>query len=89
MEGKSDQEPFKIGVLLLSQGVQMLDLAPVDMLSMIEPMWLGSVGMPEHMRAKGQTFTHHYISENGKSPFPMTGGFKIEVTVRLISLSSP
>lgn len=73
--------PVKVGILLLSPGVQLLDVAPIDILGMLEPQWLEAVHLPPHIIAQGAKLEYHFINENGKGPQQMTGGFRIEVTV--------
>ncbi|KAI4163083.1 MAG: hypothetical protein LQ342_003210 [Letrouitia transgressa] len=72
--------PVKVGILLLSPGVQLLDVAPIDILGMLEPQWLEAVHLPPHIIAQGAKLEYHFINENGKGPQQMTGGFRIEVT---------
>ncbi|KAL8642991.1 MAG: hypothetical protein Q9228_000390 [Teloschistes exilis] len=72
--------PLKLGILLFSEGVQFLDVAPIDMLGMLEKSYLAACGLPQAMVDSGLDVEYHFINEEGKGPNPMTGGFKVHVT---------
>ncbi|KAL8710312.1 MAG: hypothetical protein Q9220_005082 [cf. Caloplaca sp. 1 TL-2023] len=72
--------PLKVGVLLLSSATQFLDVAPIDMLGMLERHWLEASPMPEALVAKALDIEYYFISETGESTHQMTGGFKVSVT---------
>ncbi|KAL8952908.1 MAG: hypothetical protein Q9222_001198 [Ikaeria aurantiellina] len=72
--------PLKVGILLLSSATQLLDVAPIDMLGMLERHWLQASPLPEALIAKALDIEYYFISETGESPHQMTGGFKVAVT---------
>ncbi|KAL8694378.1 MAG: hypothetical protein Q9218_000943 [Villophora microphyllina] len=78
--------PLKLGILL-SEGVQLLDVAPIDMFGMLEKSYLTACGLPPALVEKGLDIEYYFINEEGKGPNPMTGGFKVAVTVRSRILS--
>ncbi|KAI4127206.1 MAG: hypothetical protein LQ338_003325 [Usnochroma carphineum] len=75
--------PLKVGVFLAESGVQLLDVAPVDMLGMLQKDYLQAisqvVNLPQ-LASKGFDIEYYFVNETGQSPNPMTGGFKVEVT---------
>lgn len=75
--------PLKVGVLLFLEGTQFLDVAPLDLLGMLDPSWLRSGGfLPEELIAKAPQLEYHFINETGKGPAQMTAGFGLNVTVK-------
>jgi len=86
---QSSPSNLTVGVLLLSdEGVQFLDVAPVDVLAMMTPEYLAAVGAPEPLLQKAVKMEICYISESGEGLFPLTGGAKIAVTVSVMSFSN-
>ncbi|KAL8721355.1 MAG: hypothetical protein Q9181_007727 [Wetmoreana brouardii] len=71
--------PLKVGIFLASH-VQLLDVAPIDILGMLEEYWLRASGVPENLVAQALKIEYYFINEDGKGPNQMTGGFKVEVT---------
>ncbi|KAI4258979.1 MAG: hypothetical protein LQ352_000975 [Teloschistes flavicans] len=69
--------PLKLGIFLCSEGVQLLDVAPIDMLGMLEKSYLAACGLPQAMIENGLDIEYYFINEEGKGPNPMTGGFKV------------
>ncbi|KAL8807326.1 MAG: hypothetical protein Q9223_003183, partial [Gallowayella weberi] len=76
----SAPKPLKVGILLFSCGVQLLDVAPVDMLGMVSKDYVEACQLPEHLVAKALNIEYYFINETGEGPNQMTGGFKIAVT---------
>ncbi|KAL8696788.1 MAG: hypothetical protein Q9224_002617, partial [Gallowayella concinna] len=72
--------PLKVGILLLSAGVQLMDVAPVDMLGMLSKDYVQACQLPEHLVAKALNIEYYFINETGDGPNQMTGGFKVAVT---------
>ena len=60
-------QPLKVGVLLCSTGVQLLDLAAVDLLAMISSSYLRAGGFPESIAAIGHDVKFHYIVDAVKT----------------------
>jgi hypothetical protein len=81
----SSTPPLKVGVILSSQATQLLDVGPIDLLGMLAPEWLRSIGLPEEMIAHAPRFEFHFVNETGESPNQMTAGFRLAVTVKLPS----
>lgn len=81
MAANAVQKPLQIGVLLLSDLVQLLDAAPIDLLTSIRPTYLQICGISEEMVARGAESDVHYISEDGVTPINMTSDAKWSVTV--------
>lgn len=79
--------PLKLGILLFSEGVQLLDVAPIDMFGMLEKSYLAACNLPQTIVDSGLDIEYYFINEEGKGLNPMTGGFKINVTVRFPSIS--
>ena len=76
--------PLKIGVILLSQGVQVLDVAPADLLGTVQKSYLQACKFPPELVDKGQVeFEWHFVSEEGPGNglFPATAHFQLGVTV--------
>ncbi|KAL8878119.1 MAG: hypothetical protein Q9198_004009 [Flavoplaca austrocitrina] len=74
----SSPTPLKVGVLL-SPTTQLMDVAPLDMLGMIDKFYAQSY--PEHIAANALDIEYYFVNETGESPHSMTGGFKLAVTV--------
>lgn len=72
---------IKVGIIFITEPIQLLDVAPIDILGMMEPSYLRALGMPETFCAKGIEFEYHYVNETGKGPNQMSAGFKLAVTV--------
>lgn len=76
--------PLKVGVFLAEPLIQLLDVAPVDMLAMLQRDYLQGMaymaGQPA-LGAHGFDIEYFFINETGEGPNQMTGGFKVEVTV--------
>ncbi|KAI4278260.1 MAG: hypothetical protein LQ337_001141 [Flavoplaca oasis] len=73
----SSTTPLKVGVLLCST-TQLMDVAPLDMLGMIDKFYAQSY--PEHIAANALEIKYYFVNETGESPHSMTGGFKLAVT---------
>ncbi|KAL8705832.1 MAG: hypothetical protein Q9201_001055 [Fulgogasparrea decipioides] len=71
--------PLKVGIFLPAE-VQLLDVAPIDILGMLEESWLQASGVPENLVAQALKIEYYFINEDGKGPNQMTGGFRVEVT---------
>ncbi|KAI4203307.1 MAG: hypothetical protein LQ350_002004 [Teloschistes chrysophthalmus] len=69
--------PLKLGILLFSEGVQLLDVAPIDMFGMLEKSYLAACNLPQTIVDSGLDIEYYFINEEGKGLNPMTGGFKI------------
>ncbi|KAL8803160.1 MAG: hypothetical protein Q9182_003332 [Xanthomendoza sp. 2 TL-2023] len=76
----STPNPLKVGILLFSCGVQLLDVAPLDMLGMVSKDYVEACQLPEHLISKALNIEYYFINETGEGPNQMTGGFKIAVT---------
>lgn len=87
----SSNAPLKVGILVFSEGTQLLDVAPIDLLGMLEPSWLEVGGfLPKELIARAPRFEYHFINETGEGPNQMTGGFRLAITVKFPSpLLSP
>lgn len=72
---------IKVGIIFITEPIQLLDVAPIDILGMMEPSYLRALGLPETFCAKGIDFEYHYVNETGKGPNQMSAGFKLAVTV--------
>lgn len=72
---------IKVGIIFITEPIQLLDVAPIDIMGMMEPSYLRALGMPEDFCAKGIEFEYHYVNETGKGPNQMSAGFKLAVTV--------
>ncbi|CAL8580329.1 hypothetical protein XPA_006057 [Xanthoria parietina] len=75
----SPPSPLKVGVLLCS-ATQLMDVAPLDMLGMLDKHWVQTAQLPEYLASKALDIEYCFINETGESPHPMTGGFKLAVT---------
>lgn len=73
--------PLQVGVLLISELVQLLDLAPIDLLATLHPEYLNACGLPEEIVALGIKSEIYYITEDGEKPVKMTSGVRIQPTV--------
>ncbi|KAL8768352.1 MAG: hypothetical protein Q9209_005386 [Squamulea sp. 1 TL-2023] len=71
---------LKVGVLLCGP-VQLMDVAPVDMLGMLDKKYVEIAHLPEQIASKALDIEFYFINETGEGPHPMTAGFKIAVTV--------
>ncbi|KAJ5153282.1 uncharacterized protein N7482_009760 [Penicillium canariense] len=72
--------PLRIGVLLVSC-VQLLDLAPLDLLYMASPAWIEDIGMPKTLADLGRPCEIHYISRDGPDALaPVTSELSIRLT---------
>ncbi|KAI4192169.1 MAG: hypothetical protein LQ346_004440 [Caloplaca aetnensis] len=75
--------PLKVGVFLVEGGIQLLDVAPVDMLGMLQKEYVQGMAQMTNQSLpadKGFDIEYYFINETGQSPNKMTGGFKIDVT---------
>ena len=75
--------PLKVGVLLVGEDVQLLDVSPVDLLGMMEPHYIRAAQLPEPFPSMATDIEYYYITETGEGPKQLTGGMQCEVTVRL------
>ncbi|KAL8762171.1 MAG: hypothetical protein Q9184_001768 [Pyrenodesmia sp. 2 TL-2023] len=76
-------QSLKVGIFLAESGVQLLDVAPVDMLGMLQKDYLQGMAKwtGQSLPAdKGFDIEYCFINETGQSPNQMSGGFKLEVT---------
>ena len=75
---------YTIGVLLLSDGgVQFLDIGSVDLFATMKREYFELLSLPESTMKQAIDCSFHYITETGNSPFAMSGGVQITITVRL------
>jgi len=80
-------QSLKVGVLLCSTGVQLLDLAAVDLLAMISSSYLRAGGLPESIAAIGHEIKFHYIVDavktTGEAPKEVitTADIRVGITV--------
>lgn len=51
------------------------------MLGMLDKHWVQTAQLPEYLASKALDIEYCFINETGESPHPMTGGFKLAVTV--------
>lgn len=78
------QAPLRVGILLVSEGVQYLDIGPVDILGSLTPFYLAACQLPPEVIAKGVNLEFHYIvEEDTTTPFQLTSGIKVIPTVCL------
>jgi hypothetical protein len=82
----ASQSPVRIGVLLLGNGVQFLDVAAVDLLGCLHPKYLEVCQLPVAIVSKGIECEIHYISEDGAQLMQMTAGIKCAITVGCLAL---
>ena len=75
-------QPLQIGVLLVSELIQLLDLAALDLLTSMQPEFLRACELPDEMVAHGVESQVYYISEDGEKLMNMTSDVKIKPTVR-------
>lgn len=81
MSQTTTSRPLQVGVLLISELVQLLDLAPIDLLTTLQPEYLDACGLPEWIVALAIESKIHYITEDGEKPVKMTSGVRIQPTV--------
>lgn len=86
-QSTTSPNPKKIvlGILLLPPVVQLLDLAAVDILAMLDRSYLRACDLPEHVVARGVETEYHYICESGEGWCGITTGGRMGATVRLSS----
>ena len=78
------EEPLVVGVLLVGDGTQLLDVAPVDLLGMMQKSYLKTCELPQEIWEQGiDDIKWHYISEEGVGLHTMTAGVHINATVSL------
>ena len=83
-------ETIKVGVLIVNCGVQLLDLAAVDVLGSCDPQYLKSCSIPDAIVSKSRPVEVLYIAESGAgSNAPVTSNGKILVTVSDHLISNP
>jgi hypothetical protein len=80
MAEKARSRPLQVGVLLISDLVQLLDLAPIDLLTSLQPEYLNACELPEGIVALGIKSDIHYMIEDGEKPVNMTSGVRIQPT---------
>ncbi|KAI4136116.1 MAG: hypothetical protein LQ347_000045 [Umbilicaria vellea] len=80
--------PLQVGVLLCGEGVQLLDISPVDVLGMLEPYYIRACQLPQPLVDMGIEMEFHFITETGEGTQQLTGGMKCVVTDS-ISTSPP
>ena len=70
-------------MLLLSQEpIQLLDLAPVDMLATIGRSRMSNLNAPEHLLDEAvDELDFRYVNESGEGSALLTSGLRIPVTV--------
>ncbi len=73
--------PLQVGVLLCGEGVQLLDISPVDVLGTLEPYYIRACQLPQFLVDMGIEMEFHFITETGEGPQQLTGGMKCVVTV--------
>ena len=84
----STPQPLKVGVLLCAGGVQLLDLAAVDLLGMLSTTYLRASGFPDDVVSLGHEVEFHYIADAVKSDGELakeavtTSDLGVRVTVR-------
>lgn len=76
---KMSTEPLRVGVVLM-EGMQLLDLAPVDLLYMTKPDYLKELGMPKPIRDLGRPCEIHYIGPKTLSQVKITSFITMETT---------
>ncbi|KAJ5368548.1 class I glutamine amidotransferase-like protein [Penicillium cataractarum] len=81
-------QPLQVGVLLISDLVQLLDLAPIDLFTTLQPEYLDACGLPEEIVALGIKSEIHYITEDGDKPVNMTSGVRIQPTTSILECPS-
>ncbi|KAL9119853.1 MAG: hypothetical protein Q9187_003589, partial [Circinaria calcarea] len=72
--------PLQVGIILLSDGVQLLDVSSADILGMMQPSYLRACSLPESIIAQGVEMEFHYVTESGEGMQAMTAGFRLGVT---------
>jgi len=58
-------EAIKVGVLVVGGGIQLLDLAAVDVLGSCDPSYLKALGLPDALMSKARPVELLYIAESG------------------------
>ncbi|KAL5340290.1 hypothetical protein BJX70DRAFT_396800 [Aspergillus crustosus] len=76
MAEKPNSHPLVVGVLLVSDLVQLLDLAPIDVLTTLQPEYLVTCGLSDEIVAQAVSIDIHYITEDGTTSVAMTSGVK-------------
>ncbi|KAL5523975.1 hypothetical protein ACEPAG_8148 [Sanghuangporus baumii] len=76
-------QSLKIGVLLCSGVVQLLDLAAVDLLAMLSSNYLRLFGLPEDVVALGHEVKLHYIADAVKGEAPTESLTSADARVRI------
>lgn len=71
--------PLRVGVLMMD-GMQLLDLAPVDLLYMTKPDYLKELGMPKPIRDLGRPCEIHYIGPKNSSQIQITSFITMNLT---------
>lgn len=80
-------EVLKAGVLLVGGGVQLLDLAAVDVLGSCDPGYLKAAGLPDALLSKARPVEILYIAESGVgSNAPLTSNGNILITVSVLTV---
>lgn len=80
-------EALKVGVLLVSGGVQLLDLAAIDVLGSCDPGYLKNAGLPDALLSKARPVEILYIAESGVgSNATLTSNGNILITVSALTV---
>lgn len=80
-------EALKVGVLLVSGGVQLLDLAAIDVLGSCDPGYLKDAGLPDALLSKARPVEILYIAESGVgSNATLTSNGNILITVSALTV---
>lgn len=75
-------EALKVGVLLVGGGVQLLDLAAIDVLGSCDPSYLKDIALPDALLSKARPVEILYIAESGAgSNAALTSNGNILITV--------
>ncbi|KAJ5183987.1 hypothetical protein N7492_001603 [Penicillium capsulatum] len=72
-------DPLRVGVLLMDR-MQLLDLAPVDLLYMTKPDYLKELGMPKPIRDLGRPCEIYYIGPKNSSKIQITSFITMDLT---------
>lgn len=67
----NDKPPLRVGVLLLSTTIQLLDASPADLFSLLQPEYL-SIGLPQPLVALGVPVSINYIASSGAGSLAST-----------------
>jgi hypothetical protein len=70
------------GVILMGE-TEILDVAPIDFLHGMTHPFIGSLPIPDELKAKALNIEFHWITEKGE-PAKMTGNITMLATVRLL-----